>query len=410
MLMNSEQSLISALIKYPELYNKLEVKDFMFADTEYQNTIKLFNKLGKADINELYVTAQKRPDALMDVSEIKLLRNDEFVFKSHFKQYQLDVLEAYKERIRVQASTEYANNPTKETLQHLNEVVSYTNDLTIGNTDNKGKVLLEILEGLTQDKNKVIKTGFKNLDNQIDGFETSQLNIVGGRPSMGKTAFVLAMGLNMAKAGYKVHFVSLETKEIKLTKRVLSNLSGVPLYKFKRANMMTTDEMIKVSNAVDEYEKLDFHVYDDNNITPARARSILNADKSKTNIMIIDYVQLMNADERFKDRRLELEYISRQLKIIAKETDSIIIALAQLNRGVEQRQDKRPMMSDLKEAGGLEQDADVIMMLYRDDYYNKNTEVDNFGKSVVDCLVVKNKDGSTGSVETEFYKTVQRFF
>lgn len=410
MVMISEKLLMSALIKYPELYNKLEVKDFMFEDTEYQNAIKLFNKLGKADINELYVTAQKRPDALMDVDEIKMLRNEEFVFKSHFKQYQLDVLENYKQKIRVAVTTAYANNPSNENLQELNKVIAYTSELNIGTSDKKGKVLLEILEGLTKDTNTIVKTGLKNLDNQIDGFETSQLNIVGGRPSMGKTAFVLAMGLNMAKENHKVHFVSLETKEIKLTKRILSNLSGVPLYKFKRANMMTTDEMIKVSNSVDEYDVMDFHVHDDNNITPSRVRSILNADKSKTNIMIIDYVQLMNADEKFKDRRLELESISRQLKIIAKETDSIIIALAQLNRGVEQRQDKRPMMSDLKEAGGLEQDADVIMMLYRDDYYNKNTEVDNFGKSVVDCLVVKNKDGSTGSVETEFYKTVQRFF
>lgn len=408
--MANENLLIGALIKYPELYNKLQVKEYMFNNQHYQNTIKLFDKLGKADLNELVVAAQKRPDALMSLDEITALRNDEYIFKSHFKNYQLDVIESYKKRVITEASVTYAQNPNKENLEYLNQVLDHTKNLTVEKKDKKGEVLLEILEGLVKDKNKVIKTGFKNLDKQIDGFETSQLNIVGGRPSMGKTAFVLAMGLNMAKDNHKVHFVSLETKEVKLTKRILSNLSGVPLYKFKRANMMSTEEMIKVTNSVDEYEDLDFHVYDDNSITPGTVRSILSRDKSKTNIMIIDYVQLMNSDEKFKDRRLELESISRQLKIIAKETDSVIIALAQLNRGVEQRQDKRPMMSDLKEAGGLEQDADMIMMLYRDDYYNKVVETDTFKKSEVDCLVVKNKDGDTGTIKTEFYKTVQRFF
>ena len=130
----------------------------------------------------------------------------------------------------------------------------------------------------------------------------------------------------------------------------------------------------------------------------------------KPNIIFIDYLTLMQSDTPQKDRRLEVEKIARDLKIIAKETDSVIIALSQLSRGVESRQDKRPMMSDLKEAGGIESDANVVFLLYREDYYNQELADNETGKSEIEVNVAKNKDGETGTVNMEFYKKNQRFF
>ena len=225
-----------------------------------------------------------------------------------------------------------------------------------------------------------------------------------------KTALAINLGVNFALKGSAVTFVSLETTERKITNRLLSSLAKVELHKFKNTELMTDDDISKVIDQIGVYEKLEFKVVDNTNVTPQRIKKIISQNDKKQNIVIIDYVQLMKADGNFKDRRLEVEAISRELKILAKETNSVIIALAQLSRGVEQRQDKRPMMSDLKEAGGLEQDGDVIMLLYRDDYYNKPEEPSITGKSEVECIVAKNKDGEVGTVKMDFYKPIQRFY
>ncbi|PTK52353.1 damage-inducible protein, partial [Staphylococcus haemolyticus] len=130
----------------------------------------------------------------------------------------------------------------------------------------------------------------------------------------------------------------------------------------------------------------------------------------KPHVIFIDYLTLMQSDVQMKDRRLEVEKISRDLKIIAKETGCVIIALSQLSRGVESRNNKRPMMSDLREAGGIEQDANMIFLLYRDDYYDQSMQDHETGKSDIEFNVAKNKDGETGTVELEFYKKSQRFY
>ena len=130
-------------------------------------------------------------------------------------------------------------------------------------------------------------------------------------------------------------------------------------------------------------------------------------NKDKQQVIFIDYLQLMQTDSKL-DRRNGIEKISRDLKIIANETGAIIVLLSQLSRGVESRNDKRPMLSDMKEAGGIEADASLAMLLYREDYYNQDEE-DELGKSIVECNIAKNKDGETGIIEFEYYKRTQRF-
>ncbi|TDM12683.1 DnaB helicase C-terminal domain-containing protein [Macrococcus bovicus] len=404
-----EENLLASLIKFPKLYDDLQVTPNMISDESIKATLQFFREKGFADVASLYQVSGASNQQVIDKKTIGSMRNDKFIFESHFKQYQIDVINAYKQRMIISAAQDYIEKPTVESQNFLQQTITQLNEIDIDDEDTKTDVLLQIMDTITSDAKSGILTGFKSLDGLTDGFDASQFNIIGARPSIGKTAFAIAMGLQMAQKN-TVHFVSLETKDVKVTTRILSNLSNVPLKKFKNGGMMTSDEIELVTKWIGYYQNLDFHVHDKNNITPAKLRSIIAKHPDKTNIIFLDYIQLMKSDDKSKDRRLELEQISRELKIVAKETNSVIIALAQLSRGVEQRQDKRPIMSDLKEASGLEQDADIIMMLYRDDYYTKQTDPDNPGKSEIECIIAKNKDGETGTVKMDFYKASQRFY
>ena len=186
-------------------------------------------------------------------------------------------------------------------------------------------------------------------------------------------------------------------------------MAGVNLSKFTFVKALTNEDIDKIITQIDRYSRMDLKVIDQAKVKPSTIRRMMANKTDKQKVIVIDYIQLMSSDIKTSDRRLEIESISRDLKILAKETDAVIIVLAQVKREVEQRQDKRPMMSDLKEAGGLEQDADIISFLYRDDYYNPPEIPDTLGKSEVECIIAKNKDGATGTTKFDFYKKVQRF-
>lgn len=408
--MNNEDLVVASLIQFPDLFSRLALTDVMFEDYELKICIQYFKREGKADKHGLYAKAKAHPNDFISPDRVKALLDEDLVAKVFFDQYQSDVLEAYKQRERIKAIELYKDSPNLQNKAHMDEVMKSLDELTIKEKDGKKDTLLSVMDNLMGNtKPNILKTGFNNLDFLIDGFQPGQLNMIGARPSAGKTALAINIGYNFALNGCAVTFVSLETTERKITERLLSSMSKVELHKFKNTDLMTDENIENVIDQIGVYEKLDFKIIDNNNITPQNIRNVIS-NNDKQNIVIIDYVQLMKADGQFKDRRLEVEAISRELKILAKETNAVIIALAQLSRGVEHRQDKRPMMSDLKEAGGLEQDGDVIMLLYRDDYYNRPKEPDAFGKSEIECIVAKNKDGQVGTVKLDFYKPIQRFF
>ncbi|WP_204206110.1 DnaB helicase C-terminal domain-containing protein [Mammaliicoccus sciuri] len=408
--MNNEDLVVASLIQYPDLYSKLALTDEMFEDHELKLCIQYFKRENKSDKHGLYAKAKAHPNEFISPERVRALLDEDLIAKVFFDQYQHDVLESYKKRERIKAIEIYKNSPNLQNKTHMDDVLKSLDELVIKEKDGKKDTLLSVMDDLMGNtKPNVLETGFNNLDFLIDGFQPGQLNMIGARPSAGKTALAINMGYNFALNGCAVTFVSLETTERKITDRLLSSMSKVELHKFKNTELMTDEDIEKIIDQIGVYEKLDFKIVDNNNITPQKIRNIIS-NNDKQNIVIIDYVQLMKADGHFKDRRLEVEAISRELKILAKETNSVIIALAQLSRAVEQRQDKRPMMSDLKEAGGLEQDGDVIMLLYRDDYYNLPEVPDAFGKSEIECIVAKNKDGQVGTVKLDFYKPIQRFF
>ncbi len=252
-----------------------------------------------------------------------------------------------------------------------------------------------------------LSTGLMDLDRQINGLNKSDLLLVAARPAMGKTAFALNLCLNVAKKYNKtVAMFSLEMSREQLAMRLLSIESFVDGKKLQTGKL-SPDEWNKISMAATALSQTDIRVDDNPSITVAE----MNAKCRRLDnlgLIIIDYLQLMNGFGYGKggDSRVNVvSEISRSLKIMAKELNVPVICLSQLSRGPESRTDKRPMLSDLRESGAIEQDADSVMFLYRDEYYNPNTEE----KGVAECIVSKNRHGEVGTVKLQWVPQYQTF-
>ena len=252
-----------------------------------------------------------------------------------------------------------------------------------------------------------MSTGLRDLDKKINGLNKSDLFLIAARPAMGKTAFALNIALNVAKKYNKtVAVFSLEMSREQLTMRLLANESFVELQKLLTGKL-SDEEWTKLAMASAALSQTDLRVDDNPSITVAE----INAKCRRLDnlgLVVIDYLQLMQGSGYGKasDNRVNVvSDISRSLKIMAKELNVPVICLSQLSRGPEGRTDKRPMLSDLRESGAIEQDADEVIFLYRDEYYNENTEE----KGVAECIVAKNRHGEVGTVKLQWVGQYQTF-
>ena len=252
-----------------------------------------------------------------------------------------------------------------------------------------------------------LSTGLRDLDMKINGLNKSDLVLLAARPAMGKTAFALNVCLNVAKKYNKtVAMFSLEMSREQLAMRLLSIESFVDGQKMATGKL-SEEEWSKLCMASGALSQTDIRVDDNPSITVAE----MNAKSRRVEnlgLIIVDYLQLMNGSGYGKggDNRVNVvSEISRSLKIMAKELNVPVVCLSQLSRGPESRTDKRPMLSDLRESGAIEQDADVVMFLYRDEYYNDNTE----DKGIAECIVAKNRHGEVGTVKLQWVPQYQTF-
>ena len=263
------------------------------------------------------------------------------------------------------------------------------------------------IENIINHKDELLglETGLYDLDNFLQGLKNSDFMILAARPSMGKTAFALNIASYLSiKKDTPVAFFSLEMSSNQLIHRIFSSYGLIPLFNLKSGNLddAHTQKLIKVSNKLSQSQL----IINDEISNLMSLRSIARKLKRENDIklIIIDYLQLLEGTRR-ENRNLEISEISRSLKILAKELDIPIIALSQLSRSVESRQVKKPMLSDLRESGSLEQDADIVMFLYREDYYNPETE----NKNITDVIIAKNRNGPTGTIPVYFHKEYVRF-
>lgn len=265
------------------------------------------------------------------------------------------------------------------------------------------------IEEMFQNKNKIsgLETGFVDLDAKISGLNKSDLLIVAARPAMGKSAFVLNIATFVAlHLKVPTMVFSLEMSKEQMVNRILCSESEVDSMKVKNADL-NSDEWLKLGEASGKLSEMPLYIDDTPGLSSAELRAKCRKAKLEKNIglVIIDYLQLMESKNKSSSRQQEISEISRSLKILAKELSVPVIALSQLSRATESRTDHRPMLSDLRESGAIEQDADIVMFLHREDYYNADTDK----KNVAEVIIAKNRSGSTGTVELAWLGQYTKF-
>jgi replicative DNA helicase len=274
-------------------------------------------------------------------------------------------------------------------------------------------VLVRTYDNIEEMHNRVgeitgLETGFVELDRMTAGFQRNDLIIVGARPSVGKTAFALNVAQNVAKkTGENIAIFSLEMGAEQLVMRLLCAEGNIDAQRL-RTGSLTEDDWGKLTMAMGSLSNTGIFIDDTPGVRVGDIRSKCRRLKQEHGLgmILIDYLQLILGSGRSgENRQQEVSEISRSLKQLARELQVPVIALSQLSRGVEQRQDKRPMMSDIRESGSIEQDADIVAFLYRDDYYDKESE----NKNIIEIIIAKQRNGPTGTVSLAFVKEYNKF-
>lgn len=252
-----------------------------------------------------------------------------------------------------------------------------------------------------------LETGFDELNKRTGGFHGGELILIAGRPGMGKSTFAvnIAEHVSINKKG-TVAIFNLEMPKEQIVNRIISSQAGVSTNKIRNGEM-NSDDWERIGEVVNRVASAPMYIDDTASITVSQIRAKCRRLKQTRNLsmVVIDYLQLMQSSGRPESRQQEISEISRSLKILAKELDLPVVALSQLSRASESRSDKRPMLSDLRESGAIEQDADIVMFLYRDDYYNKESEE----KNIAECIMAKHRNGETGMFKLGYRGEFMKF-
>ena len=265
------------------------------------------------------------------------------------------------------------------------------------------------IEYLMQNQHETmgLPTGFRDLDALLGGFQKQDLIIFAGRPGMGKTSFLLSAAVNAARLGARIAIFTMEMGTEQLIQRMISMETGISSQKL-RLGRLSSQEYTRFVEAAGRISRFPIFIDDTPALNPIQMRTKCRrlAHEYGIDVIIVDYMQLMNAGGQYQNNRVqEISYISRSMKELARELNAPVFSAAQLSRAVEQRQDKRPVLSDLRESGSIEQDADIVMFLYRDVVYNDATEFPN----QADVIVAKHRNGPTGTISLYFENTLTKF-
>ncbi len=413
--LEAEQTILGALLIDPSVLSVVleHIKPESFYREQHRNIfsiiLRMFGNGQEADIitvmNEVVATGIFETSAMAKTYLKGIMENVPSV--SNIESYCKIVEDKFYIRALITASREimdmaYDGATDSRTLLDSAEQKIY--DIRQGN-DTKGlskidEVVVEVYDRLQKitgpDKDKYVgaKSGFTELDAITTGLNDTDLLILAARPGMGKTSFALNMVANVAKKSNKqVVVFSLEMGKEQLVSRMLSS-EGLVNSNSIKTGRLTPDDWTKLAMGAESLSRLPIFLDDGGGITVPQMKAKLRRMKN-LGLVVIDYLQLMEGSKKNSNRVNEISEITRQLKLMAKELKVPVITLSQLNRGAESRQDHRPLLSDLRESGSIEQDADIIMFLYRDGYYDKESE----NQSISECIVAKNRHGETGTVK-----------
>lgn len=431
----AEEAVLGAILVNPNVITK--VVEFLIPDSFYKPAhryiyeamLQLFNQNERIDIVSV-------SDVLSFNSKLEIIGGRAFINDLSFKTITTSNIEYYAKivqekavkRALINAGSEivtfgYDLNPTDESLDNAERLIFdiASKKATKDMSHIKDLVLTsyEKIEHRYNHRDELtgVKTHFYELDNMTNGLQKSDLIILAARPSMGKTAFALNIAQNVAiKSKVPVAIFSLEMSKEQLVQRMLCSEAEVDTQKIRTGNMQRKD-WDKLANAMSDISEAPVYIDDTPGCTltdiRAKCRRLAMEEKN-LGLVVIDYLQLMEGSGK-EERIQQISAISRGLKTLARELDVPVIALSQLSRAVEQRKDRRPMLSDLRESGAIEQDADIVMFIYRDDYYNRGEGGDDEapkstgkeGKS--DIIIAKQRNGPVGDFELLFQSNITKF-
>ncbi len=428
--LDAEKSLLGAIMISENVISEVLsiVRPADFYDerhqTIYATMLELYDQHRPIDLLTL-TTQLKSLKKLKDVGGAPYLTElSNFVpAASHAKAYAEIVERASTRRRLIQAGTEIANKAYEEGA-NVGELVGTAEKTLFEVSDKIIKTDYKPMDELLADafdrieelhKNKGalrgLKTGFRDLDKKTAGLQKGDLVIIGARPAMGKTTFAQNLTYNIASMnGRGVLFFSMEMAANEIIDRMISDVSGVDNWKMRTGNL-TDDEFSRINDAMGEMDELPIYIDDTSSLTILELRNKARRamHDHDIGIVIVDYLQLIQGSDRYKGNRVqEVTEISRGLKILARELEIPVVALAQLSRGVTGRDDPRPVLSDLRESGSIEQDADLVMFLHRPDYYRQND--DNYEEThITELIVAKHRHGAVGKIELYFHPELLRF-
>ncbi len=402
-----------------DVISRLKIEDFYLEQHKYiyKAVIDLSNKAKPVDI----ITLKNELSGVFDstggveyLTEIRLMVTTTSNLKHHIKI--IEDMSILRKLIRAcNEITESGYNANEDVNIILNNAEGKIYDIMQNKEMTELFPIKEILaQNLTNlekmlqspDEATGVMSGFTDLDNHINGFQPSDLVLIAARPAMGKTSLALNIATNAAvKYNVPVAIFSLEMSKEQLANRILCSEALIESEKMRRAQI-DGDEMRKLVMTINELSKAPIYIDDTAGITVAEIKGKCKKLKMKNQLglIVIDYLQLIQGNTR-EGRQNEVGENSRLLKILAKELEVPVITLSQLSRASEKREQHRPVLSDLRDSGSIEQDADMVMFLYRDDYYNEDSEK----KNIAECIISKFRNGSTGTVELGWRKQYTKF-
>jgi replicative DNA helicase len=425
--LDAEKSVLGSLILYPESYDQIVdiISSDDFFDKRNETIFNIIKELQKESTPIDIITVMSKADynnltQLSGGKEYIIDLMNRTISSANIDTYAKLIKDASLLRMIINKSTSFIEKTYQKeftSVEHfINEVESEVLKISESKNSNTLSHVREIISEMIQNlevrsksKNPIngLETGLPALDSMTSGLQQGELIIIAARPSMGKTAFSLNLAANIIKQKKAVAYFSLEMSKASLMTRLLSSLCSIDLSAFK-SGIIANELWPKIIQTSSMLSESNLYIDDSSSLSPLEIRSKCRRLKKSTGLdcVIIDYIQLIDLKQKVESRQVEVSEISKSLKAMAKELQVPVIALAQLNRGVEQRAEKRPMLSDLRESGSIEQDADVIGMLYREEYYER----ENIGlKGKAELIIGKQRNGPTGTVNLFFDAKYNKF-
>ncbi|PGB25362.1 replicative DNA helicase [Bacillus toyonensis] len=420
----AEQGLLGGLILDPDKIKDINLQPEQMYRPQHVHIFRTMLEIdgGNEPVDFVTMTARLAEKGLIeDVGGISYLAqlSETTPSTSNIKYYEKIVWSKWRDRevVRNTEALKQAVRSGNDTELAIQTQMAALLNLSREDKNSDGRIKDGLIEVFGELENPVrglagMDTGFTELNRMTAGFKPQELIIVAARPSVGKTAFCLNVGSNAAGEqgeGDVVAIFSLEMGQKELLKRMVSINGNIDGNRMKTGEL-NPEDWTKLTQAMGALNNKNIRIFDDAGITTnfiwSKVKKLCDEFPGKQIMVIIDYLQLITGNPVHKgNRQAEIAEISRTLKTMARQLNVCVVALSQLSRGVEQRQDKRPMMSDLRESGQIEQDADVIAFLYREDYYDRETE----NKNTIEIIIGKQRNGPVGSVELAFIKEYGKF-